>query len=202
VTFPEFLALGQELFCTTASTAPITYVPGDAFDPAYIAPREPFYENPSEPPPPLSSVSAEGSLTPLQGHVSVIHASTFFHLFGLEDQTKLAKRLASLLSPESGSLILGSHTGLKEKGVRKAPDVARRDVWAHDPESWKELVGCVSLLSVTRLNGYVTCPVGWRSIQEGGCSRRGHPHNGAALRGLSSHFSVVGETCLIFVLNL
>jgi hypothetical protein len=142
-TFPEFLALGHELFRTTSSTVPITYVPGDAFDPAYIAPHEPFYENPSEPAPPLSSVSAEGSLTPLQGHVSAIHASAFFHLFGLEDQTRLAKQLASLLSPEPGSLILGSHSGLKEKGVRKAQDSVDRDVWAHDPESWKELVGFV-----------------------------------------------------------
>ena len=56
------------------------------------------------------------SLTPLQGHVSAIHNSSFFHLFDREYQVIAAKALASLLSPDPGSMIFGEHTTLPESG--------------------------------------------------------------------------------------
>ncbi|KAF4596473.1 hypothetical protein EYR40_007829 [Pleurotus pulmonarius] len=72
----------HELFRTTPKTFSVKFVPGDVFDPAHIASREPFYEPPSTPVPDLQS------LTSLQGHISAIHASSFVHLFNKEQQTQ------------------------------------------------------------------------------------------------------------------
>lgn len=71
----------------------------------------------------------------LQGHISAIYASSFFHLFNEERQLELAKRL---LTHTKGSIIFGSHVALLEKGYAGAED----DEWkmfCHSPESWKEL---------------------------------------------------------------
>ncbi|KDQ27948.1 hypothetical protein PLEOSDRAFT_1076958 [Pleurotus ostreatus PC15] len=125
---------GHELFKTT----PGSYlIPGDAFDPAFVAPRDPCYELPPTPAPELQSLT---SLSPLQGHVAAIHASAFVHLFSEEQQTQVCKTLASLLSPEPGSTIFGAHGGVPQKGFRTVNlgDVTRR-MFFHDPNSWNEL---------------------------------------------------------------
>jgi len=77
------------------------------------------------------------SLTPLQGHVSAIHASAFFHLFDKDRQQALGKRLGSLLSPLPGSLILGSHRALLD-GPGILTNMREEQVFCHSPESWKE----------------------------------------------------------------
>ena len=84
------------------------------------------------------------NLTPLVGKVSAIHASAFFHLFDEVRQFELAQLFASLLSPEPGSLILGSHVGLPEKGLRMSsiqPGQIDRSIrmFCHSPESWTEM---------------------------------------------------------------
>lgn len=76
-------------------------------------------------------------MVPLTHRVSVIHASSFFHLFNEERQTIVARRLASLLSPEPGSIICGSHIGAKVKGT--APSAMQKINFGHSPESWNEL---------------------------------------------------------------
>ena len=89
-------------------------------------------------------ISTLTSLTPLNHHVSVIHASAFFHLFNQEQQHQLAHLLGSLLSSEPGSIILGSHAGLedteenKEGAVNYLPDGQVAN-FAHSPTSWNEL---------------------------------------------------------------
>ena len=83
------------------------FVPGDIFDTNYLAFVPPTYEQPSTSTPVPSALT---TLTPLQGHVSAIHASMFFHLFDEEKQRALALRLAGLLSPRPGSMVLGRHT--------------------------------------------------------------------------------------------
>jgi hypothetical protein len=77
-------------------------------------------------------------LTPLQGHVAVIHASSLFHLFDEARQLQLAQAFASLLSPLPGSLILGMHVGLAEKGFRSRPNSDHK-MFCHSPETWREL---------------------------------------------------------------
>ncbi|KAJ7590102.1 hypothetical protein C8J56DRAFT_588842 [Mycena floridula] len=129
-----FWDLGHELFKSTPETFPAAFVAGDAFDPAFIAPREPFDKVPGNAAPVLGSMK---TLTPLQGHVSAIYASLFFHLFDEEKQFELAKQLATLLSPLPGSVIFGIHGGLSVKGLRKGNTLPT--MFCHSPESWKEL---------------------------------------------------------------
>ncbi|KAF7424351.1 hypothetical protein PC9H_009658 [Pleurotus ostreatus] len=134
-----FWDAGHELFKTTPEAFPLKFVPGDLFDPAHLAPREPFYEPPSTAVPDIQSLT---SLTPLQGHISVIHVSAFFHLFGEDQQQQACKAIASLLSPEPGSTIFGSHIALPNKGFRQRPDTSSEtQMFCHDSNSWKELWG-------------------------------------------------------------
>ncbi|PCH41723.1 hypothetical protein WOLCODRAFT_137562 [Wolfiporia cocos MD-104 SS10] len=135
----EFWQLGHRLFNSSADTFPVPFVAGDAFDETFLRATPPFYTPPKEPAPPLSSLT---NLTPLLGHVSAIHASSFFHLFDEARQSQLAKSLAGLLSPLPGSMIFGAHGGLPEKGVRIRegnPSRAGSHMFCHSPESWGEL---------------------------------------------------------------
>lgn len=126
---------GHELFKSTPDSFPAGFVGGDVFNPNIIQPREPFYEPPTTPRP--RSLQPLNSLTPLQGHISAIHASSFFHLFDRETQVELAKRLASLLSPEPGSVIFGGHRGSPDAtGTNNLMGFA---MWCHNPESWREI---------------------------------------------------------------
>ncbi|EMD37497.1 hypothetical protein CERSUDRAFT_154156 [Gelatoporia subvermispora B] len=138
----EFWDLGHKLFRSTAESLPVPFLEGDVFDPSFLSPSHPFYSPPDTPSPDLNSIM---SLSPLLGHISVIHASLLFHLFDEEGQSKLARLLASLLSPRSGSLIFGSHTGRFEKGLNPTSWPGNVDSkFCHSPESWEALWdGCV-----------------------------------------------------------
>jgi hypothetical protein len=137
--FIEFWDYGHQLFKTTSETFPAGFVAGDAFSPAVIEPREPYDSMPITPRP--TDLRTLKSLTPLQGHVSAINASAFFHLFSEEKQLTLAKQLATLLSPESGSIIFGVHAGLQEKGVITGENstLGKWQMFFHSPESWVNL---------------------------------------------------------------
>jgi hypothetical protein len=84
-------------------------------------------------------LGAVKALTSLQGQISVIHASSFFHLFDEDKQYELAQRVATLLSPEPGSIIFGAHGGLPEKGLRIARSHTGRYMFCHSPETWKKV---------------------------------------------------------------
>jgi hypothetical protein len=132
-----FWDCGHELFKTSPETYPAAFLAGDILDSSIITPRDPFYETPNTPRPNLLALS---SLTPLQGHVSAIHASAFFHLFEEETQLQIARRLATLLSPAPGSVIFGSHGGLPTKGQRhEHMSGMTTTMFCHSPQSWQEL---------------------------------------------------------------
>ncbi|RDB23459.1 Methyltransferase ausD [Hypsizygus marmoreus] len=134
-----FWDYGHELFKSTPDTFPAAFIPGNAFDAAIIAPREPFYDE-SELATRPSNLRSLSSLTPLQGHISAIHASAFFHLFDEAQQLELARQLASLLSPVPGSVIFGLHGGRQEKGLRiEALNSAGKHMFCHSPQTWTEL---------------------------------------------------------------
>jgi hypothetical protein len=136
----EFWDLGYRLFRDSPATFPASFVSGDAFEPTMLAPDAPFPETVADTaaaPLDLSNLAGKGSLNPLHGRVSAIHASSFFHLFSEEQQAHLARALAPLLSPEPGSMLLGSHGGLPEKGTIPSP--SGRDMFCHSPESWTRL---------------------------------------------------------------
>ncbi|KAF8962730.1 hypothetical protein BDZ97DRAFT_2020498 [Flammula alnicola] len=153
-----FWEYGHELFKSTPENFPAAFVAGDVFDPVMLEPRGAFLASDD-----IASVSSNAtatpslrsltSLTPLQGRISAIHASSFFHLFSEERQRALAHRLASLLSPQKGSVIFGQHGSKPQKGFRTeaiskdrvdraraagAP-VADFAMFCHSPESWREL---------------------------------------------------------------
>jgi hypothetical protein len=136
-----FWDCGHELFKSTQGTFPAAFVSGDIFDPLILAPRGAFIESTdietsnSKPVPPLRELT---SLTPLQGKISAIHTSNFFHLFSEEKQLELAHRVSSLLLPEPGPVIFGGHVAMPTKGVRKDP--ARKwNMFCHSPDSWRDM---------------------------------------------------------------
>lgn len=126
---PGFWDAGHKLFKTTPESFPAKFIGGDAFNDAHLCPTAPVSPNPP-------SVRSVSTLTELRGHISVIHASSLFHLFREEKQFELAKRIASLLDPRPGSIIFGSHAGFTDKCERQG---ALRRVFVHSPESWTEL---------------------------------------------------------------
>ena len=130
----EFWDLGHELFKSTPETFPVPFIPGDIFDPSILEPIPSLNEAPKTPMPALSFLT---SLNPLRGHVSIIHTSSFFHLFSEERQLQLARALAGLLSPEPGSILFGSHVGSAVKDFKRSS--SGRMMFCHSPESWKEL---------------------------------------------------------------
>ena len=118
------------MFRTTPETFPAKFIAGDAFDDSHLSLAAPVA---SGPPPPVASVN---SLTELRGHISAIHASSLFHLFGEEKQFELGKRLAALLDPHPGSIIFGSHGSMPVKGQRPG---TFRNMFCHSPESWIQM---------------------------------------------------------------
>ena len=135
----EFWEIGHKLFKSTPDSFPVPFLPGDAFDDAFLALGPIATTAPTTPPPELASLK---TLTPLHGRLSAIHASAFFHLFSEEKQLELARRLAALLSPEPGSVIMGMHGARPEKGLRVEAVRANSHgirMFCHSPESWAEL---------------------------------------------------------------
>ena len=130
-----FWKCGHDLFKSTPETFPAVFIPGDIFQSEFLKTRPPFYAKPLEIHPALQSLTR--SLTPMQGHISAIHASSFFHLFNEERQLEVAQRLASLLSPSKGSVIFGSQVAHPEKGWHGLDEDVK--LFCHSPESWKEL---------------------------------------------------------------
>ncbi|KAH9927501.1 uncharacterized protein BXZ73DRAFT_102633 [Epithele typhae] len=144
---PEYWDLGHKLFKTTPETFPVAFLPGDVFDPVHleVAPPAPTDAAASDAAPPFSLplwTAGLTSLNPLRARAAAIHASSFFHLFDEAQQLHVARALAGLLDPAPGSVILGSHGGRAEKGLRTEVRRANshgRTMFCHSPESWAAL---------------------------------------------------------------
>ena len=118
------------MFRTTPETYPAKFLAGGAFDDAHLCPTAPI------PPDPPYSVASVNTLTELLGHISVIYASSLFHLFNEEKQFELAKRFVALLDRRPGSIIFGSHIGMPVKGQRNG---VFPKMFCHSPESWTKM---------------------------------------------------------------
>lgn len=135
----EYWSLGHQLFRTTPESYPAHFFGGDIFDDNLLK-AGPILDTGVAHESPRPELASSKSLTPLNGHVSVIHTSSFFHLFSEEKQLELAQKMAGLLSPVPGSTIFGMHVGLAEKGFSK--ETNRRNgelIFCHSPDSWTEL---------------------------------------------------------------
>jgi hypothetical protein len=108
----DFWNLGYELFLDKDKLK-ATFIPGDVFDP-------------------------ESALKQLDGKVDILHAASFFHLFGYEQQVEVAKRVVKLLRPVPGSLILGRQVGSAKPGVMVRPQ-SGRTMFRHDERTWTEM---------------------------------------------------------------
>ncbi|PPQ77581.1 hypothetical protein CVT25_011373 [Psilocybe cyanescens] len=137
---------GHELFKSTPTSFPAAFIAGDIFESSMLETSDPGSpaDTNQQPIRPLRNLT---SLTPLKHQISAIHASSFFHLFSEERQLELAKRLASLLLPEKGSIVFGQHGSRPEKGfrmeaIRKEKDtdqVREHAMFCHSPDSWVKL---------------------------------------------------------------
>jgi hypothetical protein len=120
--------VGHKLFRSTTESFPVPFVSGDVFQLT-----EGIHEAPVLGRPDLASLD---SLLPLKGQVSVLFAGYFFHLFDEERCKDLARRLATLLSHEPGSIIFGLNLGSPEAVIQTTP---AGSMMCHSPASWTKM---------------------------------------------------------------
>ncbi|QIW95549.1 hypothetical protein AMS68_001067 [Peltaster fructicola] len=108
----EFLDLGYELF-NDKETLKTHFIEADIFD-------------------------EDSELNQLNHKVDIINASSFFHLFGWEQQKQIARRCTKLLTGRKDNLIIGRQVGNDESG-----EVPKRDGqgarFRHNIESWRRM---------------------------------------------------------------
>ncbi|GJJ08182.1 hypothetical protein Clacol_002390 [Clathrus columnatus] len=128
--------LGTELFRAAEKERPISFIEGDIFDDDFLDPSPKVQNIPKLfDVLPLKNLK---SLTMLRGQASAIHTSMLFHLFPESDQLRMAKKLATLLSPVPGSIIFGNHIGLEESGIHTRNASGIR-MFCHSPQTWCEM---------------------------------------------------------------
>jgi hypothetical protein len=121
--------IGHRLFCSNSHTFPVKFIQADIFDHNALSPHIP----PPHSPPDIRYIQ---TLTPLKGHVTTIALQMVFHLWDLKQQLKLARRVAALLSPIPGSLIVGRQMG--DKNGRTLM-ISKKPHYLHNPESWERM---------------------------------------------------------------
>ena len=72
----------------------------------------------------------------LKGHLDVVYAGSFFHLWGLEQQKDVSRAVASLLRPQSGSMIVGRQIGAVEAAEKTS---ATGTMFRHNVDSFKKM---------------------------------------------------------------
>jgi hypothetical protein len=134
---------GHELFRSTPESFPVPFIAGNVLDSGFLKEHKP-YTSTRAPPSLEKPLTKVETLDELRGNVSAIFAGAFFHVFDEEGQAEVARRLAGLLSPKKGSMLLGEHGGRSKKGIF-APNGPGTEggkgfkMFCHSPESWKEL---------------------------------------------------------------
>ncbi|CAJ2505838.1 Uu.00g132320.m01.CDS01 [Anthostomella pinea] len=122
---PRFLDAGYDLFKDRAKFK-ATFVAGDMVKPG----------------------EGDARLQVLDGKMSIIHATSFFHLFTWDDQVQAATRMIRFLDPhDPDATIFGRHVGTTKPGDRQGPrDNAR---YLHNAETWQKLWDEVGKLTGT-----------------------------------------------------
>ena len=107
----DFMELGYDLF-RDRETLQSKFITGDVFD-------------------------DDSPLKELDGKVDIVGASAFFHLFSLERQKVVARRVAKLMKPQKGSLVVGIQVGNDVPG--EVPTKSGGSRYQHNLESWRKL---------------------------------------------------------------
>lgn len=109
-----FLSMGYELF-KDKGRLQTTFIAADIFD-------------------------DNSPLAKLSGQMNIIYVGDFLHLFNLEEQEDISIRIAHLLAPQPGSLIIGRQSGSETAGeYSRLGDTSGRRHFQHNPQSWKQL---------------------------------------------------------------
>ncbi|KAF8520803.1 hypothetical protein BU17DRAFT_46301 [Hysterangium stoloniferum] len=121
--------IGHRLFCSSARTFPVKFIQADIFDHNALSPHVP-------PPPIRPDIRYIQTLTPLKGYATTITLQMVFHLWDLKLQIQLARRIAALLSPIRGSVVVGRQMG--DKHARTLM-ISKKPHYLHNPESWERM---------------------------------------------------------------
>ncbi|KAJ6782923.1 hypothetical protein PWT90_03075 [Aphanocladium album] len=88
------------------------------------------------------------NLDQLQGQISIVGASLFFHLFSWEQQLFIGRRLVGLLAKDVKGLIVGGHAGADE-GFKQLTYLDH-PVFLHSASSWQKLWDEIGAATGTR----------------------------------------------------
>jgi len=82
----------------------------------------------------------ESALEVLDGRVDMIHAASFFHLFGWADQVRLGERMVRFFKKGAAeAMILGRQRGVREPMSREEHEQKGLVKYHHNPESFQVL---------------------------------------------------------------
>ncbi|KAI0168928.1 hypothetical protein GGR52DRAFT_497302 [Hypoxylon sp. FL1284] len=120
----QFMDAGFDLFKDRDRTG-ITFVPGDV----------------------VNDDGGDERLGALDGKMSLVHASSFFHLFTRDDQVRAATRIVRFLDPRDPDVaIFGRHVGTTRPDDR---GIGGSRGYLHDAGSWQALWDDVGMLTGT-----------------------------------------------------
>lgn len=84
--------------------------------------------------------TSDTSLDVLNGTVDIIHAASFFHLFGWDDQVKLGERIVKLFKPDSPkALLVGRQVGNPQPKDHAEHTELGLGRYHHNPETLQKL---------------------------------------------------------------
>ncbi|MCJ1369098.1 hypothetical protein MMC20_000306 [Loxospora ochrophaea] len=111
----DFLELGYELFLDRA-TFTGKFIAANVFD-----------------------HSVDSPVQSIQSQMDVVHAASFLHLFGWDEQIQACRGLSQLLKNEPGTMILGRHIGSRESGEYPHKTNPSGVTFSHDPTTFETM---------------------------------------------------------------
>ena len=87
----------------------------------------------------LDDSAPDGMLKGVVGKIDMIYAANIVHLFNWADQLVLAKRVAMVLKPVPGSLVLGRQRGNIKPGEYEHRTNEKRTMFRHSEESFRKM---------------------------------------------------------------
>ncbi|KIJ57167.1 hypothetical protein M422DRAFT_198577 [Sphaerobolus stellatus SS14] len=121
--------IGHRLFCSNTRTFPVKFVQADVFDDRALSLQTPVF--PARP-----DLRAVHTLTQLKGHGTIVTLQMVFHLFDQRTQYELAHRMATLLSPMPGSIMVGRQMG---DTTPRNLMLGQKPHFLHNVQSWERM---------------------------------------------------------------
>jgi len=109
----DFMDLGYDLFLDR-DRLKTKFIQGDVFD-------------------------SDSDLNELDGQIDIMHTAAFFHLFGLEEQKQIARRVVKLLRPQKDSLLVGRQVGSVEGGEFPHRTNPGQTMYRHNLQTWRKM---------------------------------------------------------------